>query len=112
MTLGDKQRLFGKLLGNLLVHIYSQGYEVSVDWCYRPPEVAAYYASIGVGIRNSLHTLKLAADLNLFKDEVWLRSTDDHKPIGEWWEAQHELCRWGGRFGDGNHYSLEHEGRK
>lgn len=27
-------------------------------------------------------------------------------------EMQHELCRWGGRFKDGNHYSLEHNGVK
>lgn len=112
MTLGEKQRLFAKLFGNLLQYIYAQGYECTLDWGYRPPEVAAYYASLGIGIRSSLHTVKLAHDLNLFKDGVWLRSSEDHKPIGEWWESQHPLARWGGRFGDGNHYSLEHEGRK
>lgn len=112
MTLGEKQRLFAKLVGRLLNHIYESGYEVSLDWCYRPPEVASYYASLGIGIRSSLHTVKLAIDLNLFKEGIWLRTSDDHKKFGEWWENQHELCRWGGRFGDGNHYSLEHEGRK
>lgn len=112
MTLGEKQRKFAGLVGDLITHIYAEGYECTLDWCYRPPEVAAYYASIGVGIRNSLHTLKLAIDLNLFKDGVWLRSTEDHRPIGEWWEKLDPLCRWGGRFGDGNHYSLEHEGVK
>jgi hypothetical protein len=111
MTLGDKQRLFAGLVGNLLAYIYQSGYEVTLDWAYRPPEVAEYYAQIGVGIRSSLHTLKLAVDLNLFKDRTWLRATEDHRPIGEWWEKQHALCRWGGKFGDGNHYSLEHEGR-
>lgn len=112
MTLGEKQRLFAGLVGKLLVHIYESGYEVSLDWAYRPPEVAAYYSTIGVGIRSSLHTLKLAVDLNLFLDGKWMRETDAHKGFGEWWEKQHELCRWGGRFGDGNHYSMEHEGRK
>ena len=112
MTLGQKQRLFAKLVGELLVEIYRQGYEVSIDWAYRPPEVAAYYADLGIGIRSSLHTLKLAVDLNLFKDGVWLRSSEDHRQFGEWWEAQHELCRWGGRFNDGNHYSLTHNGVK
>lgn len=112
MTLGEKQRLFAKLVGTLLTEIYRRGYEVSLDWCYRPPEVAAYYADLGIGIRSSLHTQKLAIDLNLFHEGVWLRTTQDHEPIGKWWELQHVLCRWGGRFGDGNHYSLEHEGRK
>jgi hypothetical protein len=112
LTLGEQQRLFGRLLGPLLIRIYLEGYEVSVDWAYRPPEVAAYYASIGVGIRSSLHTIKLAIDLNLFKDGVWLRDTEAHRPFGEWWERQHSLCRWGGRWGDGNHYSCEYNGVK
>lgn len=112
MTLGGKQRLFARHVGLLIAHIYDSGYEATLDWLYRPPEVAAYYASIGIGIRSSLHTVKLAIDINLFKDSVWLRSTEDHRPIGEWWEKQHELARWGGRFGDGNHYSFTHEGIK
>ena len=106
MTLGERQRLFGGLLGKFLVHIYESGYEVSVDWAYRPPEVAAYYAQIGVGIRNSLHIKKLAVDLNLFLDGKWLRDTEAHKGFGDWWEAQHPLCRWGGRWHDGNHYEV------
>lgn len=112
MTLREKQSLFARLVGELIRHAYEMGYELTLDWAYRPPEVAAYYADLGIGIRSSLHTVKLAVDLNLFRDGVWLRSTEDHRPLGEWWEAQHPLCRWGGRFHDGNHYSLEHEGRK
>jgi len=110
MTLLEKQRLFAKLFGELLVYIYSQGYECTLDWGYRPPEVAQYYADLGIGIRNSNHTKKLAEDVNLFKNGIWLRSSEDHRPIGEWWEKQNVLCRWGGRWGDGNHYSLFHEG--
>jgi hypothetical protein len=112
MTLGQQQRLFGKLFGQLLVYIYSQGYEVSLDWGYRPPAVAAYYASIGVGIRSSLHSIHLAEDLNLFKNGVYLRDTHSWLSIGDWWEKQHPLCRWGGRFGDGNHFSMEWNGVK
>jgi hypothetical protein len=36
-----------------------------------------------------------------------LRQTSDHQRLGEWWEKQHPLARWGGRWGDGNHYSFE-----
>lgn len=112
MTLGEQQRLFAKHVGLLIDRIYSEGYECTLDWCYRPPEVAAYYADLGIGIRSSLHTKKLAIDLNLFRDGVWLRTTEQHQPIGEWWEQGHPLCRWGGRFGDGNHYSMEYGGVK
>ena len=112
MTLREKQSLFARLYAELIQEIYRRGYEVTLDWVFRPPDVAQYYASIGVGIRNSLHIYKLAGDLNLFKEGVWLRTTEDHRQFGEWWERKHPLCRWGGRFGDGNHYSLEHDGIK
>lgn len=112
MTLREKQSVFARLVGKLIEYAYSQGYELTLDWCYRPPEIAVYYADMGIGVRSSLHTVKLAIDLNLFKEGVWLRSTEAHSALGLWWERQHTLCRWGGRFGDGNHYSMEHEGRK
>ena len=88
------------------------GYELTFGEAYRSPEEAARLAKLGLGIAKSLHTQRLAVDFNLFRDGKYLSSTSAHEPLGEWWEKQHELCRWGGRFGDGNHYSLEHEGRK
>jgi len=112
LTLGEQQRLFSRQVEALLGCIHQHGCECTLDWAYRPPEVAAYYESIGVGIRNSLHTMKLAIDLNLFKDGVWLRSTEDHRFFGEWFEKQHPLNRWGGRWGDGNHYSSTRDGIK
>ena len=59
---------------------------------------------------NSNHYIRLAVDFNLFKDGVWLSSTDDHKELGEYWESIGGC--WGGRFGDGNHYSKEYRGMK
>lgn len=64
------------------------------------------------GVPHSVHQLSLAVDINLFKDGVYLESTEDHRVFGEWWEKQHELARWGGRWGDGNHYSFEFNGVK
>ena len=49
-------------------------------------------------------------DLNLFRGGKMLTTTEDHRPLGEWWESHGGA--WGGRFADGNHYSLEHEGLK
>lgn len=106
LTLGQQQRLFAKLVAQLIQKIYAEGYEVTLDWCYRPPEVAAYYNAKGIGVRSSLHTQHLAIDLNLFKDGNYLKETHDHLPFGDWWEELHPLCRWGGHFGDGNHYSM------
>lgn len=112
MTLRQKQSLFVRLVGELIFHAIEEGYELTFGEAYRSPEEAARLAKLGKGIKNSLHTSKLAIDLNLFKDGIYLSSTESHKPLGEWWESQHELCRWGGRFNDGNHYSLEHAGRQ
>ncbi len=111
MTLGEKQRLFARLAGQLIAHIYESGYECSLGEAYRTPEQAARNAATGAGIARSVHCDRLALDLNLFRDGIYLTRTEDHTPIGEWWEQQHELCRWGGKFNDGNHYAFSHEGR-
>lgn len=113
MTLGDKQRLFAKLLPGLINQAHLMGYEVTLGDAYRDPRLHGQLGEKkGYGHRLSCHKLRLAQDLNLFKDGVWLKTTEDHRELGEWWESLHPLCRWGGRFGDGNHYSFEHEGSK
>jgi hypothetical protein len=67
---------------------------------------------LGYSHPSSNHKQRLAIDFNLFKDGVFLQGTEDHRPLGEYWESLDPLCRWGGRFNDGNHYSIEHEGIK
>jgi hypothetical protein len=113
MTLGEKQRQFAKRVGQLIGRAYEMGYEVSLGDAYRDPRV---HGEVGekrsYSHASSAHKVRLAIDLNLFKDGRFLTETDDHRPLGEWWEQQHELARWGGRFRDGNHYSFEHNGVK
>jgi len=101
MRLGTKQELFAQLLGEHLVWLYEQGYKV---------RMGDVWATDGHKV-NSNHYLKLAADLNLFYGGKYLTDTEDHRKSGEKWETRHSLCRWGGRFQDGNHYSLIHYGR-
>ena len=112
MTLGEKQELFTYLLAQLIVFAYGKGYKVRMGEVERSQEQAELNAKKGRGIANSLHTKRLAADLHLFKDGKYLTQTEDHRELGEFWESLHSLARWGGRFNDGNHYSLEHEGVK
>lgn len=115
MTLRQKQSAFVVLVAELILEAERMGYEITFGETYRTPEQAALNAKKGIGIANSLHTQRLAIDLNLFKDGRYLTSTEAHRPLGEWWEAQSGngvMCCWGGRFKDGNHYSVEHQGRK
>lgn len=75
--------------------------ETNFPEAFTAAEAAGYR---GYGSRVSLHKDKCAIDLNLFLDGQPVTGTDEHAPIGAWWEEQNPLCRWGGRFNDGNHY--------
>jgi hypothetical protein len=103
MTLGDKRRRFTQMLGLLVQYAHLRGYEVCFDFVKRCEECP-------VGHKTSLHKIGLAADVNLYKDGRYLETTDDHEPLGLFWEYLGGT--WGGRFNDGNHYSLEHGGMK
>lgn len=103
MTLGEKQEKFTEMIVELIQWALSAGYKIRVGHFFR-------CANCNTGRGKSLHKLKLAADINLFKDGKYLPSTEDHLPLGEKWESMGGS--WGGRFSDGNHYSLEHEGRR
>lgn len=111
MTLSDKQRLFPHMLHELDKFMWSKGYEYTLGDAFRDPRVhGALGIKIGYGHRNSGHKNKLAEDRNLFKNGVYLSKTEDHKICGEFWESMGGS--WGGRYNDGNHYSLEHNGVK
>lgn len=103
MILGEKQEKFALMLAELIQWAYTQGYRIRLGHVMRCQNCKA-------GSAVSLHKLKLAADLNLFKDGKYLSTTEDHTELGEMWESMGGT--WGGRWNDGNHYSLEHEGRK
>ena len=105
MTVGQKQRFFAKHAARLILKAYELGYEVSLGHAFR-------CIDCHIGRKYSLHKQKLAIDLNLFKDGEYLASTEDHRELGEWWEDQHPDFSWGGRFSDGNHYSMKHGGRR
>ncbi|MDT2035562.1 M15 family metallopeptidase [Providencia rettgeri] len=110
MTLSEKQALFTVMIAKLICWADEHGYRLTFGEAYRTPEQAAANAKSGKGIKNSLHTQRLAVDFNLFKNGVWLTKSTDHQPLGEYWESIGGT--WGGRFNDGNHYSLEHNGVK
>jgi len=100
-----------RLLPRLIDKAHELGFEVRGGDLFRDPRVHGQHGTKkGYGRSRSNHKLKLAIDLNLFLAGSYIADTEGHRDLGEWWEQQHELCRWGGRFNDGNHYSLEHWG--
>lgn len=113
MTLRETQVLLARLVPRLIDRAFELGYEVTLGDAFRDERVhGALGVKLGYGHPKSGHKKRLAIDLNLFKDGEYLEGTDAHRELGEWWEQQNPLCRWGGRFNDGNHYSLEFEGIK
>jgi len=114
VTLGEKQRVFTRNVAHLIAWAYDNGYELTFSDAYRSPQQAAANAAQGVGIAQSLHMLRLAVDLNLFKDGVWIKESEAHRPLGEFWKGLNPENCWGGDFSkpDGNHYSMTHAGVK
>ena len=103
ITLGQHQKLFTVCIAELIRWAYEQGYEIACG---------DFFRGDGMGHKkNSNHYIKLAGDLNLFKAGVWQEKTEQHKELGEYWMTLHPLCKWGGLFGDGNHYSITFQGR-
>ena len=99
------------MLPRLIDKAHELGFELTIGDAFRDQRLhGAMGVKMGYGYKNSCHKLRLAIDLNLFKDGKFLEGTEAHRPLGEWWEAQGGA--WGGRFNDGNHYSLEHGGVK
>ena len=110
-TLSQKQSRFTLMVAKLIEHAYSLGYTITLGDAYRDPRLhGALGVRMGYGNAKSCHKLRLAIDLNLDKNGKFWQTSEAHKPLGEWWESQGGT--WGGRFNDGNHYSLEHNGVK
>jgi hypothetical protein len=90
-TLRQRQSRFVRMVARLILHAEQLGFELTFGHAWRPHD-------------QRLHGYRLAVDLNLFKDGTYLSSTESHRPLGEYWESIGGT--WGGRFDDGNHYSL------
>lgn len=95
MTLQQKQSQFVRMVARLIDFAWHSGYELTFGDAF---------AKSGHSDA-SFHYRRLAIDLNLFRDGRFLTTTEDHAPLGHFWESLGGT--WGGRFKkpDGNHYS-------
>ena len=117
LTLRQKQSVFVLMVSDLIRFAYENGYELTFGdaWAFNlwpvrnlllpilPKKwVTAFKARMHK--KGSFHYKRLAIDLNAFKDGDYLTTTEAHHPLGEYWESLGGT--WGGRWNDGNHYSL------
>ena len=106
----DMQQKFPPMVAQLIQWAYANGYTLTFGEAWRSPQEAAINAQTGAGILYSLHTERLAIDLNGFKGDMLLASVADYEPLGVFWESIGGA--WGGRFSrpDSDHFSLEYQG--
>lgn len=114
-TLRELQSLHVSCTAKLIARFEELGYQFTWGETLRTPEQAMHNAANGSGIAHSLHLIKLAVDLALFKDGALLSSVDDYRPLGEYWKTLDPLCCWGGDFTtrpDADHFSITWQGIK
>jgi hypothetical protein len=109
------QETFAQDAAKLIQKAAELGYAVTLGPAYREPAQAAADAAAGSGIANSLHSERLAIDLNIFRAGVWLEDGADYADLGEWWCSLGPDHCWGQNFKgrkDGNHWSISPDGGK
>lgn len=115
-SLSDLQKEFAKAVPGLISKAFELGFGVTVGEAWRTPEQAAWNAAHGLGVANSLHTERLAIDLNLFSPEGAYLSDDStgaYSQLGAYWKSQGVNYKWGGDFKplvDLDHFSLSPDG--
>ena len=116
MTLREKQSLFAKYFGMLILWAYENGYELTFGEGLRTMSQQLLYfegydvTKIGSKLvlkpaphRSktlfSKHLDKLAHDINVFKDGKLLTKVSDIKPLGDFWKSLDKRNVWGGDWG-------------
>lgn len=102
MNLLQKQYRFTELLPFLFQFAQLRGYKI---------QLGDGWARDGHR-KDSFHYMRLAQDIVLRYDNIWLKKTEDYKFLGEFWKSLDPECYWGGHVNDGGHFSYgEGKGR-
>lgn len=103
--LREKQSRHSRKIAVLKLVAFEIGYELTDGDAYRDPRVP-------YGHKNSLHRKRLANDLNVFKDGIYLQGKEAetaHNEIHDVWDMMGGAERIAN---DLNHYSTEHQGMR
>jgi D-alanyl-D-alanine carboxypeptidase len=98
MTLGEHQEAFALDAVALLQEAWKRGFSVRIGEVLRPIEMQQLYVQQGRSkTMDSQHIKKCAIDLVLLVGGT-VCTREQIKPLGDWWEAQNPLNRWGGNW--------------
>lgn len=92
------------------------GFTVTLGEAWRTPQQAQWDADHGTGVSHSLHTDRLAIDLNFFQVGAYVTDGAKLVGLGAWWKTLSPMHRWGGDIvhprPDGNHFSITPDGAR
>ena len=108
------QMQFAQDAAKLIQQAKVLGYEVTLAEAWRTPQQAQWDAQHGTGISHSLHTRRLAIDLDVFVEREYQKddSSGCYSALGAWWTALGPDHYWGGEWGDLDHFSISPDGGK
>lgn len=98
-SLINAQWEFLKNLSELIQFIESKGHIATGGELQRTIYQQKEYLRTGrTQTINSLHLSKMAIDLAIFKDNIWLQDRESLQQFGNFWESLHPDNEWGGNW--------------
>lgn len=83
----------------LINYATSLGFTVTAGELARPVEMQKIYVQTGRSTTmNSKHLLRLAGDLNFFKNGKYVCSVEELQVLGDYWTSLNPKNRWGGNW--------------
>lgn len=99
MTLGQKQELFAKYWGMLIMYAYSCGHALRFGELMRTEAQQRIYFNSGKSkTMNSKHLQKLAGDIAFITKDGKDACREGWRTLGAYWESLDTNNRWGGNF--------------
>ena len=102
MSLSDEQWEFLQDFGKLIKWCADSGYKITAGELYRTLDQQQIYVDKGLSwTLDSYHMKRLAADVNLFVDGVYVGDLSHqeqevaYKPLGDYWEYLNPKNKWG-----------------
>jgi hypothetical protein len=113
----QQQEICALALATLIISIPQyieprKSHYVTLGEAWRPDQTAALFAKMGIGIKNSNHTRRLAMDFNLRVNGKLVDQAEQFRPVADLWarigKSYGLETAWGGDFKglvDGPHFS-------